>query len=77
MTEAGWLACEDPLAALAFLGQGAGGRKLRLFAAACCRRIWSMLDTIGQGAVEAADGCCRGAVSTQHAWPCWPTPWRK
>jgi hypothetical protein len=42
MTEAEWLACDDPQRMLAFLGRtrrrsAASDRKLRLFAAACVR----------------------------------------
>ena len=43
MTEAEWLACEDPIATLWALRHGASGRKLRLFGCACCRRIWDDL----------------------------------
>ena len=37
MTEADWLACEDPPLMLEFLRSRASVRKLRLFASACCR----------------------------------------
>jgi hypothetical protein len=43
MTEAEWLDGNDPEAMLDFLGRKAGGRKLRLFAAACARRSFDWL----------------------------------
>ena len=56
MTEAEWLACEEPAEMLAQLRPSASNRKLRLFAAACCRRIWRMLvDERSQHAVELAE----------------------
>jgi hypothetical protein len=58
MDEAGWLSCTDPTVLLAFLRDRgtASERKLRLFAAACCRRIWHLLkDEQGRNAVEVAE----------------------
>jgi hypothetical protein len=43
MTEAEWLACENPYEMLRFLRDKASDRKLRLFACACARRIWHLL----------------------------------
>jgi hypothetical protein len=63
MTESEWLACTDPKPMLDFLNWWApfvwgraSDRKLRLFACACCRRVWHLAphdDT--RGAVEAAE----------------------
>lgn len=45
MTEGEWEKSEDPAAMLAWLGESRmpSNRKLRLFAAACCRRVWHLL----------------------------------
>ena len=64
MTEAEWLLSRDPDALLDFLhGEAAcrhlpqpSRRKLRLFACACCRRIWHLLPEAGsRRAVKAAE----------------------
>jgi hypothetical protein len=44
MTEAEWLASQDPGPMLVFLGRKADSRKLRLFAVACVRRLSRLLD---------------------------------
>jgi hypothetical protein len=43
MTEADWLTATDPRPMLEFLRWKASDRKLRLFAAACCRGAWDRL----------------------------------
>jgi hypothetical protein len=61
MTEAEWLACTDPRPMLAQLSRNASDRKLRLFAATCCLRLWSLLaDKRGRHAVEAVEAFADG-----------------
>lgn len=56
MTEADWLAGADLAALLDFYAAKASHRKLRLFAAACCRGIWPLLtDRWSREAVETAE----------------------
>jgi hypothetical protein len=52
MNEAEWEACADPGPMLEYLRGKASGRKLRLFAAACRRRIWRLLPLEESRAVE-------------------------
>jgi len=58
MTEADWMTCQDPQAMLAWLRDSGVGspRQLRLFAAACARRLWRHLeDETVRIAVETAE----------------------
>src|SRR5436190_20483072 len=60
MTEAEWLACADPKPMLEFLRRRAE-RKLGLFAVACCRRVWHLLeDERCRRAVEVAERYAEG-----------------
>ncbi|MBO0700912.1 MAG: hypothetical protein J2P46_21130, partial [Zavarzinella sp.] len=60
MTEAEWLGCADvfDLWDSAPAGSAKGARPHRLFAAACCRRIWHLLP----------DDRARHAVATLERW---------
>jgi hypothetical protein len=64
MTEADWLTSDDPHEMLEFLRGRAGARKLRLFAVACCRRVWELIPPgVARWAVEEAERFADGAVS--------------
>ena len=55
MTEQEWMEGSDLTLMLEFLLTKTSDRKLRLFAAACCRRIWDLLDEHGRAAIEATE----------------------
>jgi hypothetical protein len=56
MTADEWLACTQPRAMLPVLADMVSKRKLRLFACACCRRVWDLLpDARSRRAVEVAE----------------------
>src|SRR5262245_43657842 len=64
MTEAEWLRGTDPKPMLKRLPDRAGDRKVRLFAAACCRAIWDLFtDERSRAAVEVSEGYADGRVT--------------
>jgi hypothetical protein len=65
MTEEQWLACTQPMPMLEFLRDSGSRweRKLRLFAAACCRRAWPVLDANGRATVEMSERFADGLAS--------------
>src|SRR4051812_34880255 len=66
MTEAEWEACKDPQDMLSFLRNKASQRKLRLFACACCRRIWHLItEEHSREAVRIAEQYADGFVDRQ------------
>ena len=60
VTEAEWLANDDLWAMLTHLGAKRTERKVRLFAVACCRRVWRHLDAEHRLAVEVAERVADG-----------------
>ncbi len=62
MTEGEWAVCDDPVRMMAFLGARLDGRKGRLLACACCRRIPGVFrDARGRQALEANERFADGA----------------
>src|SRR5262249_2820457 len=67
MTESEGLAATSPQELLASLRCGwASQRKLRLFGAACCRRIWELLDRDSRKAVEVAERFADGRATEEE-----------
>jgi hypothetical protein len=72
MIEAEWLACTDPEPMLDSLRGRASDRKLRLFAVACCRRVWTSLEHEEfRDAVEKAESFADGLVDQGELLQAW------
>src|SRR5262245_34073823 len=68
MTEQEWQTAAEPHAMLAFLHRSGrtSGRKLRLFAVACSRRIWPWINALGRQAVDVAEAFADGLVGPEE-----------
>jgi hypothetical protein len=64
MTDQEWMACTDSFRMVQSLLGRASERKLRLFACACCRRVWHLMtDSRHRHAVEMAERFSDGLAS--------------
>jgi hypothetical protein len=66
MTETDWLSSTDPVPLLRHLGGKVSQRKLRLFAVACCRQLWPVLEGGERQAVEAAERYADGQADADE-----------
>jgi hypothetical protein len=68
VTEKEWLACATPLYMLNARAERISDRKLRLFAVACCRRVWDRLpEGRHRDVVDLAERHAEGLLS-QRVW---------
>ena len=71
MRDRDWRDIDDPEWRIVWLqerGHDPWGRKLRLLAVSCCRRLWPLLPEIQRAAVEAAERIAEGAVLPEAEW---------
>src|SRR4051794_7312627 len=62
-----WLTCNDPVQMLAAVADTASERKLRLFACACCRRVWPHISEESiREAVRAAERHLDGLATDEE-----------
>ena len=75
VTEAKWLACTDPTPMWDCLWEKGSKRKRRLFACACCRRIWHLLAKQPEAfrhLVELSEQAADGLVTHDQLDDAWP-----
>jgi hypothetical protein len=69
MTEEQWLSATDPDRMLSFVEHRLSERRRRLFAAACCRRVWHLLpDERSRRAIEVAEAYADGDARAEDLW---------
>jgi hypothetical protein len=67
VTEPEWVDCSELEPMLMFLQNRVGDRKFRLFACACCRRVWDSLgDETNRRAIEVTERFCEGLASDEQ-----------
>ncbi|HEV3258002.1 MAG TPA: hypothetical protein VG013_14035 [Gemmataceae bacterium] len=77
MNEAEWNACNDPRTMLDVVRGKATERKLRLFAVACCRRIWPLLtDERSRTALIVAERFAEGEATDDELEGALALAWR-
>jgi hypothetical protein len=76
MTLEEWQTCADPHEMLKFVRGSASDRELRLFASACCRRIWSHMSDKSRAAVEVAERFAVGTATEQELAAAESEAWR-
>jgi hypothetical protein len=79
MTEQEWQECTDPQNMLEFVGSQASDRKLRLFACACCRRVWPWTEETPPLRLPWDDASRQGVGAAERLvdGPTDPVQWRR
>jgi hypothetical protein len=71
MTEQEWVECEDPEGLLNEVGKQLSERKLRLFACACCRRVWPLLGDAARRAIIVTEDLIEGSADHEDWIAAW------